>query len=171
MIDAGHPVIVPFGGSEQDRAALELGAWIEHAHAKQAPLKLLGASVSGDDGDRDASERLLANASLVAQQLAGIAAEYLLVPPGDDVIAAGRSEGVLVTGLSERWREEGAGRLRSEIARSAPAPILFVKSSERPGALASKDKMTRFRWSAAGGVFGSSLGSVTNKKEAPCTPA
>ena len=73
-IDAQDPVVIPFGGAEHDWAALELGSWI--AAARGAPLKLLGASAENGEG-RDAS-RLLANASLVVQQLAGIAAEPVL---------------------------------------------------------------------------------------------
>jgi len=118
-----------------------------------APLKLLGAghATSGKDGDgeRDAS-RLIGNASLVVQQLAGIPAEPVLVDPGPAVIEAARSAGLLVIGLSDRWRQEGLGPVRSEIAKTAPAPTLFVRRGERPGALAPKEDMTRFRWSSAG---------------------
>jgi Kef-type K+ transport system membrane component KefB len=145
-IDAGNPVLVPFGGADHDWAALELGAWI--AHARGAPLKLLGAAASGDD-DRDAS-RLLANASLVVQQLAGIPSEPLLTASSGELIRAATQAGLLVVGLSERWREEGLGPVRSELAKQAPAPTLFVRRGEREGALAPKDDMTRFRWSSAG---------------------
>jgi Kef-type K+ transport system membrane component KefB len=143
-IDANHPVVVPFGGGEHDWAAVELAAWI--ASSQGARLKLLGAA--GEDGSRDAS-RLLANTSLVLQQLAGIAAEPTLVKPGREVIRAARGAGLLVVGLSDRWREEGLSELRAEIAKSAPATTLFVRRGERAGALAPRDDMTRFRWSAA----------------------
>jgi Kef-type K+ transport system membrane component KefB len=145
-IGDAHPVVIPFGGGEHDWAALELGAWI--AHARQARIVLLGAAATGNGGGRDAS-RLLANASLVLQQLAGITAEPQLVTPGRDVIRAARGAGLLVVGLSERWRDEGLDPLRAEIARSAPAPTLFVRRGERPGALAPRQDQTRFRWSAA----------------------
>ncbi len=144
-IDAGHPVVVPFGGAEHDWAALELAAWI--AAAKGAPLQLLGA-VSAD-GDRDAS-RLLANASLVVQQLAGVATEPVLVQSGPDIIHVSEGAGLLVIGLSERWRDEGLGPLRTEIARRKLAPTLFVRRGQGAGALAPKQEMTRFRWSTAG---------------------
>ncbi len=85
-IDAQDPVVVPFGGAEHDWAALELGSWI--AAARGAPLKLLGASAENGEG-RDAS-RLLANASLVVQQLAGITAEPVLTRPGEEVITSVR---------------------------------------------------------------------------------
>jgi Kef-type K+ transport system membrane component KefB len=145
VLDQDNPVLVPFGGSEHDWAALELAAWI--AHASGAPLKLLGAAAGGKNGGRDAS-RLLANAALVVQQLAGVSTEPVLVGPGDDVVRAASVAGLLVIGLSERWRQEGLGPLRAEIARQAPAPILFVRRGQRPGALAPKENMTRFRWSA-----------------------
>jgi len=144
-IDEAHPVVVPFGGSEHDWAALELAAWI--AASQGAKLKLLGAAAT-EDGSRDAS-RLLANTSLVLQQLAGISAEPVLVTPGLDVIRAATGAGLLVVGLSDRWRSEGLSPLRAEIASSAPAPTLFVRRGARPGALAPRDDMTRFRWSAA----------------------
>ena len=145
-IDAEHPVIVPFGAAEHDWAALELGSWI--AAASEAPLKLLGAEATDGDG-RDAS-RLLANASLVVQQLAGIAAEPVLTAPGQEVIRQAEGAGLLVVGLSERWRDEGLGPVRAEIVKAAPAPTLLVRRGTRSGVLAPRDDMTRFRWSRAG---------------------
>ena len=144
-LDAEHPVVVPFGGAEHDWAALELGAWI--AAGRDAPLRLLGAAYS-HDGERDAS-RLLANASLVVQQLAGLAAEPVLVNPGTDVIRAARDAGLLVVGLSESWRDEGLGPLRSEIVKEAPSPTLLVRRGTRAGVLAGRENVTRFRWSRA----------------------
>jgi Kef-type K+ transport system membrane component KefB len=145
-IDADHPVVVPFGGAEHDWAALELGAWI--ASVRGAPLHLLGAAGANGDG-RDAS-KLLADASLVVQQLAGIPSEPVLASPGREMIEAAKGAGLFVVGLSERWRTEGLGELRGEIARSGVAPTLFVRRGERAGALAPRDNMTQFRWSSAG---------------------
>jgi hypothetical protein len=147
VIDADHPVIIPFGGADHDWAALELGAWI--AFARNAPLKLLGASQNGSDGSRDAS-RLLASASLVVQQLAGIPAEPMLVKPGTELLVSAAEAGLLVIGLSERWQEEGLGPVRSQIAKNAPAPTLFVRRGVRPSALAPLENVTRFRWSSVG---------------------
>jgi K+:H+ antiporter len=145
-VDPDHPVLVPFGGAEHDWAALELGAWI--AGSSRAPLRLLGAA--DDHGHRDAS-RLLANASLVLQRLAGIAAEPLLIEPGrQGVLHAAEGAGLLVIGLSERWREEGLGPVRAQIASTAPAPTLFVRRGSRQGALAPRDSLTRFTWSTVG---------------------
>ena len=146
-VDRGHPVLVPFGGADSDWAALELGAWV--ASSYRAPLRLLGAA--GDDAGRRDASRLLGNASLVLQQLAGVAAEPLLIEPGrQGVLDAAAGAGLLVIGLSERWRQEGLGATRAEIARSAPVPILFVRRGGRQGALAPPDSVTRFAWSSIG---------------------
>jgi hypothetical protein len=123
--------MTPFGGGDHDYAALELASWISSATG--APLKLLGAA---GNGSGDAS-RLLASASLVVQQLAGITTEPVLVDMrGDGLMQATHGAGLLVIGLSDRWRSEGLGELRSQIAKSAPAPILFVR--------------TKFAWSRVG---------------------
>ena len=85
------------------------------------------------------------------QQYAGIPAEPLVAEAGrEGVVDAAKGAGLLVIGLSERWREEGLGPTRSEIARAAPAPVLFVRRGTRPGALAPRDDVTRFSWSSAG---------------------
>ena len=143
----GAPVVVPFGGAEHDWAALELAAWT--CAATSAPLKLLGAA--GQSEDRARVSRLLGDAGLLVQQYAGVSAEPLVAEPGREgvVDATGRA-GLLVIGLSERWEREGLGRTRSEIARAAPAPVLFVRRGTRPGALAPREDVTRFTWSAAG---------------------
>jgi Kef-type K+ transport system membrane component KefB len=146
-LDVTSPVVVPFSGAEHDWAALELGAWI--ATASGAPLRLLGAAGVTAEG-RDAT-RLLGNASLVVQRVTGIHAEPLIAEPGlAGLITAVGGAGLLVIGLSERWRKEGLGVTRAEIARAAPAPILFVRRGTRPGALAPRGDVTRFTWSSPG---------------------
>jgi hypothetical protein len=138
--------MVPFGGAEYDWAALELATWI--AAATNAPLQLLGAS-SAQPGGKDSSA-LLASASLVVQQFAGVAAEPVLAAPGRRGIVSAASEaGLLIIGLSERWRREGLGEVRRAIARAAPAPIVFVRRGERAGALAPSTELSRFGWSSA----------------------
>ncbi|MGD9694163.1 MAG: cation:proton antiporter [Thermoleophilia bacterium] len=142
----GAAVAVPFGGGEHDWAALELGAWI--AAATGGRLVLLGTEAQGG-GERDAS-RLLANASLLVQRLVGVAAEPLLAPPGArGILDAADDAALLVVGLSERWRDEGLGATRTELARHATAPLLFVRRGARAGALAPREDVTRFGWSIA----------------------
>jgi Kef-type K+ transport system membrane component KefB len=146
-IDAEHPVMVPFGGGDHDWAALELAAWI--ASARQTPLKLLGAASSNGEGD---ASRVLSSASLVVQQLAGIVTEPVLVESANGgLLEATRGAGLLVIGLSERWRSEGLGPVRAALAKAAQAPILFVRRGTRPGALAPREGgVTRFAWSRVG---------------------
>jgi Kef-type K+ transport system membrane component KefB len=145
------PVLVPFGGAEHDWAALELGAWL--AARTAAKLRLLGAGGEGDEPSR--VTRLLGDASLLVQQYAGISAEPVVAEAGrEGVLAAASAAGLLVIGLSDRWRQEGLGPTRSEIARAAPAPTLFVRRGLRPGALAPRGDETRFTWSSPGAYGG-----------------
>jgi DNA-binding SARP family transcriptional activator len=140
------PVVVPFGAASHDWAALELGAWITRATG--ARLRLIGAADRRLDG-RDAS-RLLADASLIVQRTAGVVAEPLLAEPGRDRIAAlAEGAGVLVVGLSERWRQRGLGKVRGQIANEPPAPTVFVRRGARPGGLAPAETRTSFSWSLA----------------------
>jgi Kef-type K+ transport system membrane component KefB len=141
------PVLVPFGGAEHDWAALELGSWLSSATG--APLKLLGAGGQTDDGK--SVTRILADAGLLVQQTTGIATEPLVISGGrEGIVAAAAGAGLLVIGLSERWRREGLGPTRSEIAKAAPAPVLFVRRGTREGMFAQRENVTQFNWSMAG---------------------
>jgi Kef-type K+ transport system membrane component KefB len=144
---AERGVLVPFGGAEHDWAALELGAWI--AAATGAPLRMLGAA--GQTDETKNASRLLSDASMLVHQYAGIAAEPVMADPGrQGIIDAAEGSGLLVLGLSDRWKQEGLGPTRSEIAKAAPAPTLFVRRGLRPGALAPRGDVTRFTWSSPG---------------------
>ena len=153
LIEAGGPlragpVIVPFGAAWHDWAALELGAWV--ARATDAPLHLIGAASDGREDGRDAS-RLLADASLIVQRRAGVVAEPLLASPGrKGVMALADGAGLLVVGLSERWRQDGLGRVRTALAEAPPAPAVLVRRGPRPGGLAPTESRTRFGWSLTG---------------------
>jgi Kef-type K+ transport system membrane component KefB len=136
-------VVVPFGGTDHDWAALELGAWI--ASARGATLKMLGAAARPEEGARDAS-RLLADASLAVQQMVNVPVESALVS-GGAVVAAADGAGLLVVGLSSRWRRTGLGPVRSRLARSRVSTTIFVRRGTRTGALASSEELTRFTWS------------------------
>lgn len=144
---ADDGVVVPFGGAEHDWAALEIGAWISSATG--APLRLLGAA--GQTEERAKVTRLLGDAGLLVQQYAGVQAQPVMAEEGrEGLIEVAADAGLLVIGLSDRWREEGLGPTRSEIAKAAPAPVLFVRRGTRPGALAPRDDVTKFSWSSPG---------------------
>jgi DNA-binding SARP family transcriptional activator len=137
-------VLVPFGGADHDWTAAEIGAWL--AGVLVAPLRLLGTTSDPATGRRDAS-RLLANASLVLQDVTGIDTEPVLVDPGEDaVIEAADEAGLLVVGLSVRWRQEGIGATRLAVATKARPPTLLVRRGLRPGGLAPRESLTRFTW-------------------------
>jgi DNA-binding SARP family transcriptional activator len=138
-------VLVPFGGSDHDWAAVELGAWFSRASG--VPLRLAGAAASPEGGRRDAS-RLLSHASLAVQRALGVSAEPLLVDAGQEsMLAASRDASLLVVGLSTSWEREGLGLARLRLAREASAPTLLVRCGLRPGGLAPPATLTRFTWS------------------------
>ncbi len=144
----GAPILVPFGGAEHDWSALELGAWL--AAATGAPLKLLGAAGAADEAP--AVKRRLDDAGMLVHGFAGVAIDTIVVERGrDSIIAAARGARLLVVGLSERWRDEGLGETRSQLARSSAAPVLFVRRGRRIGALAPREEFTRFGWSSGVG--------------------
>jgi DNA-binding SARP family transcriptional activator len=140
------PVLVPFAGAEHDWAAVELAAWLARAFGES--LRLAG-SATGADG-RDAS-RLLANASLAVQRVLGVAAEPLLVEPEPAaLVSAAANAGLVVVGLTDRWRHDGLGRARTALATATGPPTVLVRRGLRPGGLAPPDSDTRFTWTLAG---------------------
>jgi DNA-binding SARP family transcriptional activator len=142
----GDGIFVPFGGTEHDWAALEIGVWL--ASAAGVSLRLVGARADPAHGKRDAS-RLLANASLAVQRLAGVTAEPLLVDPTADALGeAVEAATSVVVGLSLRWRTEGVGTARQTLLR-AGGPLVLVHGGPRPSGLAPLDARTRFSWSLA----------------------
>ena len=139
-----RPVLVPFGGADHDWAAVEIAAWI--AGATGAALRLVGAE--GDPGKKRDASRLLASASLLVQRAVGVATEPVLVPRGPEgIVSAAEEGGVIVSGLSGRWRQEGLGETRAAVAREARPPTLFVRRGLRPGGIAPQESLTRFTWS------------------------
>ena len=114
-------------------------------------LVLIG-STAGDDG-RDAS-RLLASASLAVQRALGVDAEPLLVEPTPhSLVEAARDAGLVVVGLTDRWRQEGVGRARTALAASPHHPTLLVRRGLRPGGLAPRSAETRFTWTIGPGAL------------------
>ena len=139
------PVLVPFSGAEHDWAAMEVGASL--AHALPRPLSLAGASTGA--GGRDAS-RLLASASLALQRVVGVQADPVIVDPSPAALAAlARDAGLVVVGLTERWRREGLGRARTALATAPGVTTLLVRRGLRPGGLAGRADETRFTWTLA----------------------
>jgi DNA-binding SARP family transcriptional activator len=144
---ASGPVVTPFGGIEHDWSAIEIAAWL--AGSLGTSLRLLGTRAEPTLGRRDAS-RLLARASLLVQQVVGIATEPVLIPAGEEgVLEASRDARVLVVGLSERWRSEGLGSVRLAVAAGAGVPTLFVRRGPRPSGVAPHETLTRFTWTLA----------------------
>lgn len=135
----GSGVFVVFGGSRDDWAALEVGAWL--ASSVGTRLRLVGTAADPSRGRRDAS-RLLADASLAIQRVVGVAAEPLLVQSNTDaLLAAVEPATVVVAALT-------GGRALADGVESAP--VLLVHRGTRPGGLAPRDSRTRFSWSLEG---------------------
>jgi hypothetical protein len=142
------PVVTPFGGVEHDWSALEVAAWL--ARSLGTSLRLLGSEADLSRGRRDAS-RLLGRASLMVQQVVGIVTEPVLVPAdAEGVLRAAQDARLLVVGLSDRWRTEGIGPARVEVAAGADVPTLFVRRGPRPSGIAPQETLTRFTWTLAG---------------------
>jgi hypothetical protein len=143
----GRPILVPFTGADHDWAAVELAAWI--AFASGTSLRLLGRAADRSADDQDSS-RLLASASLLVQRVVRVPTEPLLVVGGrDGILEATSDAGLLVFGLSERWRLEGLGETRLAIARDAACPSMIVRKGLKPGGIAPDGSVTRFTWSLA----------------------
>jgi DNA-binding SARP family transcriptional activator len=131
-------VIVPFGGGEHDWAAVELAAWL--ATATGEPLRLAGSTEAS---------RLLADASIAVQRLAGVVAEPVLVEPSATGLAEAAADATaVVVGLSPRWRHEGLGEARRALAAPDGPPLLAVHRGPRPSGVAPREATTRFTWSA-----------------------
>jgi len=149
---AGLAVLVPFGGSDHDWAAVELGAW--WARAQGVELVLAGVADGAPGQERDAS-RLLADVSLVLQRYVGVASQPRLVRRGaEELVAASADAGLVVVGITERWGSEGLGPFRVALARGTRSTTLVVRRGIRPGGLAPPARLTHFTWSLAGSPYG-----------------
>jgi hypothetical protein len=136
------PVYVPFGGGDHDWAALELGALLASAAAQ--PLRLLGTRADPRGGRRDAS-RLLADASLAVQRVADVDVAPVLAD-ANGLVEAVEAAALVVVGISPRWRQEGIGEMRRALIRGRTIPVAIVCRGLRPGALAPRERRTRFTW-------------------------
>ena len=143
-LDLGRPIVVPFGGTDHDWAAVELATWVAQAH--DLPVRLVG--VERGAGNRDASG-LLASVSLILQRVAGIATETILAEADEEgLLRAAEDAAFIVFGLPAGWREKGPGEVRLAVAFRAAAPTLIVRKGIRPSGLAPPGtSRTRFTWS------------------------
>jgi DNA-binding SARP family transcriptional activator len=140
-------IFVPFGGGQHEWAALEVAA--AAARATGASLTLVGTKVDLRTRRRDAS-RLLADASLALQRVAGIDAAPVLVDADERaLVEAVAGSGLVVAGVSPRWRHEGIGNWRRALVSGGRLPVLFVHRGPRPGMLAPRESRTRFSWTLA----------------------
>ncbi len=131
-------VLVPFGAADEEWSALELGAWMAASH--DCELRLAGAAEASG---------LLATASLIVQRATGVHVEPLLVEPGPDgMLAAAAGCSMMVLGLPDDGH--GLGVERSRIAAEVGIPVLAVRGGARPGGMAPRESLTRFRWSIGG---------------------
>ena len=115
-LGTGDPILVPFGGAEHDWAALELGSWLAARTRRAAEAARRGRPDRGGQVGRPAARRR--RSARAAQR--GVATEPVVAEPGRDAMAAAAQAGLLVVGLSDRWRQEGLGPMRSELAAAAP---------------------------------------------------
>ena len=142
---SGGGIFVPFGGAQNDWAALELGAWL--ASAAGVPLRLVGTAADPVRGRRDAS-RLLADASLAIQRVVGVAAEPVFAEAAADAFLAAVEPAALVAiGFPGRWQVEGLGEIRTALVEASVSPVVLVHRGTRPGGLSPRDSWTRFSWS------------------------
>jgi hypothetical protein len=139
-------VFVPFGGGSHDWAAVELGAWV--AQSRGSRLVLVGAGADPHRGRPNAS-RLLADAALAVQRVAGVETLPLLAEPSEEgLVASVADAGFVVIGITERWRHEGVGDSRRALLAARSQPMLVVHRGPRPGGLAPPAASTRFTWTA-----------------------
>ena len=148
-----HPILVPFGGAEHDWAALELGSWL--AASTGAPLKLLGAGRSdgrGQVGHADARRRRPARAAGDRHRRPSRSSS-----PADATASSRRptGAGLLVLGLSDRWKRGGPRRdPLGDRRRVASRRCCSSGAGPVPGLFAPKENVTQFRWSMVGGPSG-----------------
>jgi DNA-binding SARP family transcriptional activator len=139
---AGLSFAVPFGGTDHDWAAAELAALL--AKASGSALRVIGALTEHDD-----ASRLVARVGLAIQRAVGVTVEPMLTEATVPALLTALSGTTAVIGVSERWRSEGLGPVRRQLADAAPG-TLMIRRGLRPGLLAPPTLGTRFAWSAAG---------------------
>ena len=101
---------------------------------------------------------MLADAGLLVQQAAGVSTEPLVVAGGrDSIVEAAAGAGLLVLGLSERWKREGLGATRAAIAAESPAPMLFVRRGTASGPVRAEGERHAVQVVDGGGPGGAAV--------------
>ena len=91
---------------------------------------------------------MLADAGLLIQRASGVVAEPRLIEPGrTGLLDAIDENGLVISGVSDRWSTEGLGATRLELAESARSPVLFLRRGQRPSGLSPPERLTLYRWS------------------------
>jgi hypothetical protein len=67
----------------------------------------------------------------------------------ETLLEAATTAGLVVAGVSDRWRAERIGPFRTALARDAVPPVVLVRQGPRPSALAPRESLTRYTWSVA----------------------
>lgn len=133
--------VVPFSGAANDWAALQTSTML--ARHLDARLVLLG--VEAGTGDAEDASRLLATASLLAQQLANTVPEPVLIPPGLEAVLGELSRDThLVTGTPDDFESRGLGSTRLGILAAAPGAVTYVRSGSGGGD--DHPSTTRYAW-------------------------
>ena len=142
-------VAVPFGGTDDDWAAVELAVAI--ATRNHARLTLVGFPTQ--EHDAASVSRLLADASLLVQRVAPLLAEpRLAAEPGQALDALGDAD-LVIAGLAGDWRRVGLGPSRARIASEIAGTMLLIRRGVRPGLLAPPEGRTAYSWSIGLSAF------------------
>ena len=103
-------MLVPFGGSEHDWTAIELGAWL--AGALDVPFRLAGPREKEPRREPAARKRVARDTARLRRDRRAVAFEP--VPQG--LVAAADDAALVVVGLTERWQRDGLGPVRAALA-------------------------------------------------------
>ena len=146
--DLGLPVLVPFSPAPSTtgpRSSSQPGSRVHRT--RRCVCSAARPTSARASGTRAVSSPA---ASLLVQRVVRVPTEPMLVSAGSaGILRAADEGGLLVFGLSDRWRQDGLGETRPTIAREAACPTLLVRKGLKPGGIAPGQTMTRFTWSLA----------------------
>ena len=138
----------PRGRSRRSRSPAATTTGRRSSSRRRSPAargaRILVAGTDRGTHESDDASRLLATASLVAQQLTNVVPELLLLPPGAEaVLAASGEDAHIVTGVPPdfRTRDLGTSRADSHVGRPGRR-----RSCCREGRNRRDGSVTRFSW-------------------------